>query len=147
MGCRTCSTPHGAESAPSRREFGGGARDTASAPPRRQLLQTLWRCSRRESRMTEPALQALAPTADRVFLNGKVITVNARDEVAEALAVAGDRILRVGSRAYVEQTIGRDTQVVDLRGRALIPGLYENHIHMTNSFQRHWLDCTYEATA
>ncbi len=95
--------------------------------------------------MTDPAPQALAPTADRVFLNGRVITVNARDEVAEALAVAGERILRVGSRAYVEQTVGRDTQVVDLRGRALIPGLYENHIHMTNSFQRHWLDCTYEA--
>src|SRR4051794_29862909 len=95
--------------------------------------------------MTEPALNTLAPTADRVFLNGRVITVNARDEVAEALAVAGNRILRVGSRAYVEQTVGRDTETIDLRGRALIPGLYENHIHMTNAFQRHWLDCTYEA--
>src|SRR5688572_11983867 len=95
--------------------------------------------------MAEPTLTPLAPTADRIFVNGPVITVNARDEVAEALAVAGNRILRVGSRALVEQTVGRTTEVIDLRGRALIPGLYENHIHMTNSPQRRWLDCTYEA--
>jgi predicted amidohydrolase YtcJ len=97
--------------------------------------------------MHEPALTALSPTADRVFVNGKVVTVNARDEVAEALAIAGNRILRVGSRPYVEQVSGPTTQVIDLRGRALIPGLIDNHIHITNAPQHRWFDCTYEAAA
>src|SRR5207302_1016737 len=82
---------------------------------------------------------------DRVFVNGRVITVNARDEVVEALAVSGERILRVGSRAYVDQVVTPATVVVDLAGRALIPGFVENHIHMTNAANRHWIDCTYAA--
>ncbi|HEY7062343.1 MAG TPA: amidohydrolase [Chloroflexota bacterium] len=93
--------------------------------------------------MAEAAATVPTPTADVVFVGGKVITVNARDEVAEALAIAGNRILRVGSRPYVEQTVGRATRVVDLRGRAVVPGFTENHIHMTNSPQRHWVDCSY----
>jgi predicted amidohydrolase YtcJ len=93
--------------------------------------------------MAEAAATSPTPTADVVFVNGAVITVNARDEVAEALAISGHRILRVGSRLYVEQTMGRATRVVDLRGRAVIPGFTENHIHMTNSPQRHWVDCSY----
>ena len=88
-----------------------------------------------------PEVSFPIPTADRVFLNGRVITVNPRDEVVEALAVAGERILRVGSRPYVEQTVGRSTQTVDLAGRALIPGFVDNHIHMTNAANRHWVDC------
>ena len=85
------------------------------------------------------------PTADTVFINGKVVTVNSRDEIAEALSVRGNRILRVGHRPYVEQTVGPGTKVVDLKGRSLIPGFIENHIHMTNSPQRLWVDCSYAA--
>lgn len=85
------------------------------------------------------------PTADIAFVGGKVVTVNSSDEVAEALSVRGKHILRVGSRAYVEKTIGRETKVVDLRGRAVTPGFVDNHIHMTNGPQRHWVDCTYSA--
>jgi predicted amidohydrolase YtcJ len=85
------------------------------------------------------------PTADTVFINGKVVTVNSRDEVAEALSIGGNRILRVGHRPYVEQTVGPGTKVVDLKGRSLIPGFIENHIHMTNSPQRLWVDCSYAA--
>jgi predicted amidohydrolase YtcJ len=93
--------------------------------------------------MVEAAATAPTPTADVIFVNGKVITVNPRDEVADALAIAGNRILRVGSRPYVDQAVGRATKVVDLRGRALAPGFTENHIHMTNASQRHWVDVGY----
>lgn len=93
--------------------------------------------------MQEQTISSVTPTADIVFINGRVITVNRSDEVTEALAVGGNRILRVGSRPYVEQTIGRDTRVIDLAGRALIPGMIENHIHMTNTPQRRWIDCSY----
>jgi predicted amidohydrolase YtcJ len=93
--------------------------------------------------MANAVLDRMAPEADSVFLNGKIITVNTKDEVAEALAIRGKRILRVGSRAYVEQTVANGTKVVDLAGRAMIPGFIDNHIHMTNSPQRRWVDCTY----
>jgi predicted amidohydrolase YtcJ len=95
--------------------------------------------------MAEPSIVSGSPTADLAFLNGKVITVNSADDVVDAIAIAGNRILRVGSRAAVEQTIGRDTRVVDLHGRALMPGLVENHIHMTHGPVRNWLDCSYAA--
>ena len=85
------------------------------------------------------------PTADALFVNGKVATVNCRDEIAEALSIRGKRILRVGNRPYVEQTVGPNTKEVDLKGRTLVPGFIENHIHMTNSPQRRWIDCSYAA--
>jgi predicted amidohydrolase YtcJ len=85
------------------------------------------------------------PAADIVFLDGKVATVNANDEVTEALAVRGNRILCVGRRGDVEATIGPDTKVLNLKGRTLLPGFVENHIHMTNSPQRLWVDCSYAA--
>jgi len=81
--------------------------------------------------------------ADIVFVGGKIATVNTNDEIAEALAIRGERIFRVGRRAAIEETIGPETQVVNLNGRTLLPGFVENHIHMTNSPQRHWVDCTY----
>ncbi|HET8562736.1 MAG TPA: amidohydrolase family protein, partial [Candidatus Binatia bacterium] len=84
-----------------------------------------------------------SPTADTVFVNGKVITVNPKDEIAEALCVRGNRILGVGARADVERNMGSNTKVVDLNGRSLVPGFIENHIHMTNSPQRLWVDCSY----
>src|SRR5215475_14358252 len=84
-----------------------------------------------------------AAPADLVFLNGKVATVNPKDEIVDALAIQGNRILRVGKREYVEQTVGPATKVVNLEGRTLMPGFVENHIHMTNGPQRNWVDCSY----
>ena len=95
--------------------------------------------------MADSNVSTPVPTADIVFVGGPIVTVNSRDEVAEALAVRGGTILRVGDRAYVEQTVGRETEVVDLQGRAVTPGFIDNHIHMTNGPQRHWVDCGYAA--
>ena len=85
------------------------------------------------------------PQADTVFVNGRIVTVNSTDEVTEALSIRRNRILRVGTRAYVEKTIGPDTKVVSLNGRTLVPGFIDNHIHMTNSPQRLWVNCSYAA--
>lgn len=95
--------------------------------------------------MAESDIATSTPTADIAFVGGRIITVNSRDDVVEALSVRGKRILRVGSRPYVEKTIGPETKVVNLRGRSLTPGFVDNHIHMTNGPQRHWVDCTYSA--
>ncbi len=81
-----------------------------------------------------------ASPADVALVGGKVITVNARNEIVEAVAIRGNRIAAVGSRAEVETFIGPQTTVIDLKGRTAMPGFIENHIHMTNSPQRKWIN-------
>lgn len=77
-----------------------------------------------------PEAQAPAP-ADLVLVNGAVITVDARDTVAEAVAVTGGRIVAVGTNADIRARAGAATQVVDLGGRAVTPGLIDTHVHFT----------------
>jgi predicted amidohydrolase YtcJ len=67
--------------------------------------------------------------ADLVFLNGTVITVDEARPSAEAVAVVGNRIARVGTNEDVRAEIGTATRVVDLAGRALLPGFNDNHTH------------------
>jgi predicted amidohydrolase YtcJ len=69
-------------------------------------------------------------SADTIFFNGKVITVDARDSVAEAVAVRAGKILAVGTAAVVLKTRGASTQMVDLKGRTATPGLIDTHIHL-----------------
>ena len=89
-----------------------------------------------------------APPAGIVLVGGRVITVNPRAEVVEAVAVKGNRIAAVGSRAEVEPFIGPQTRVIDLQGRTAMPGFIENHIHMINAYDRlSWLDVLPEAVS
>jgi len=77
------------------------------------------------------APRAQAPAADLILVNGKVITVDAADRIAEAVAIAGGRIVAVGSTAEVKARAGTSTQVIDLGGRAVTPGLIDAHVHFT----------------
>ena len=63
-----------------------------------------------------------------VLRNGKIITVNARFEIAQAIALSGGRIDAVGSDADLAPLIDATAQVVDLNGRAVIPGLTDAHL-------------------
>lgn len=67
--------------------------------------------------------------ATLVLRNGKVVTVDAATPEAQAVAIRGDRIVAVGTNEAVQQYVGRDTQVIDLRGQLAIPGLVESHGH------------------
>jgi len=67
--------------------------------------------------------------ADLAFINGKVITVNEMDEIVEAVAVRDGRILRVGSNEHVQEVFGEGTEVHDLGGFSLLPGLIDSHMH------------------
>lgn len=67
--------------------------------------------------------------ADLVFLNGTVITIDDARPAAEAVVVVGNRIARVGSSEDVREEVGPGTRVVDLGGRALLPGFNDNHTH------------------
>jgi hypothetical protein len=67
--------------------------------------------------------------ADLVFLNGPIITVDDARPAAEAVATLNGRIALVGSEAEGRAAIGPNTRVIDLGGRALLPGLNDNHNH------------------
>lgn len=67
--------------------------------------------------------------ADLVFTGGPVFTANAVRSRASAVAVAGGRIVAVGSDDDVRELIGTGTEVVDLRGRMLLPGFQDAHVH------------------
>src|SRR5215831_8035458 len=75
-------------------------------------------------------LKAQQPAPDLVLLNGKVITVDERFSLAQALAVRGDRLVAVGTNADVTRLAGPNTRRIDLRGRSVIPGLIDNHMHL-----------------
>lgn len=73
--------------------------------------------------------QAPTPVAELVLYNGRVITVDGAFSIAEAVAIAGDRIVAVGTTAGVRAHTSATTRQIDLRGRAVIPGLMDNHLH------------------
>lgn len=68
--------------------------------------------------------------ATLVVRGGNVYTVNSSNEVAQAIAVAGDKIIFVGSNADVTEYIGDGTEVIDLGGKVLTPGFIEGHGHL-----------------
>jgi predicted amidohydrolase YtcJ len=80
------------------------------------------------------AVAAQAGTnADVVLLHGRIITMDSRDQVAEALAIADGRIMQVGRDREIQQLVGPATQVMDLRGRGVTPGLIDAHAHVLST--------------
>src|SRR5215216_2949502 len=72
---------------------------------------------------------AMAQSADTILTNGKIVTVDGRFTIAQALAVKGARIVAVGTNAEIEKLKGPNTRAIDLAGRTVIPGLIDNHAH------------------
>ncbi len=79
--------------------------------------------------LTPPPLQS--ETADVVFKNGNIYTVNDRQPRAEAIAVKGDRIIFVGSNLSAQRFVGTATRVVDLQGKTVLPGFTDSHQHLS----------------
>src|SRR5687768_14268535 len=73
---------------------------------------------------------AQEPPADLILSNGKVITVDDRFTIAQAVAVRGDRIVAVGTNQEIARLAGPSTRRIDARGRAVMPGLIDNHMHL-----------------
>ena len=74
---------------------------------------------------------AFGQPADLVLRNGKIVTMNAAQPAAEAMAVRGDRIAALGGNADAAKWIGPGTKVIDLHGMLAIPGFIEGHGHFT----------------
>jgi hypothetical protein len=67
--------------------------------------------------------------ADRILVNGNVLTVDAEDTIAQALAIKDGRILAVGTNEEIEALAGPETDRIDLNGRTATPGLLDAHCH------------------
>src|SRR5512146_1683028 len=72
------------------------------------------------------------PAADLIVTNAKVWTGDADHPSADAVAVIGDRIVAVGSSADIDQWRGPNTKVIDGRGRRMVPGFNDAHVHFVS---------------
>jgi predicted amidohydrolase YtcJ len=81
------------------------------------------------------ASPAFAQTPDVIYHNAKVVTVNAAFDIQQAVAVAHGRIVGVGGNERVKALAGPETRLVDLGGKPLLPGFYDNHIHLGGPLQ------------
>lgn len=79
------------------------------------------------------ALAATASTSaqppDLILHSGKIVTVDEKFSIAEAIAVRADRIVAVGKNEEVLKSKGEQTQVIDLAGKMVLPGLMDSHVH------------------
>ena len=74
---------------------------------------------------------ANTPFADRVLINGNILTVDAKDSVAEAVAIRDGRIMAVGTTTEIEALAGPGTDRIDLNGLTATPGLLDSHVHFS----------------
>jgi len=72
-------------------------------------------------------------TADLVIVNGKVVTVDREFSIKEAIAVKDGWIIDVGENAKIEEYIGAKTEVIDLRGKVILPGAHDAHLHAAHT--------------
>jgi predicted amidohydrolase YtcJ len=72
-----------------------------------------------------------AQQADIVLHNGKILTVDRNFTTAEGIAITGNKISAVGSSQSVLQQAGPNTLKIDLKGRTVVPGLIDTHLHIT----------------
>jgi predicted amidohydrolase YtcJ len=75
------------------------------------------------------ATEASAETATTVYLRGNIYTANVSHAWADAMAVKDGRFIAVGTERQIKPYIGKDTQVVDLQGQTVFPGLLDGHAH------------------
>ena len=70
-----------------------------------------------------------AAAMDTIVVNGKIITVDDRFTVVQALAIKNQRVVATGSNAEIRKLADASTKVIDVKGRTVIPGLIDNHSH------------------
>jgi predicted amidohydrolase YtcJ len=76
------------------------------------------------------SVRAASTKADRIFVNGRIWTGNPAQPWAQALAIRGPKILAVGDTAAIQKLKEKPTEVVDLKGRLMLPGFNDAHLHV-----------------
>ena len=67
--------------------------------------------------------------ADLILINGKIITVDEKFSVVNAVAVSGEKIMSAGTNSKIKKLAGKDTKIIDLKGKTVIPGIIDSHLH------------------
>jgi predicted amidohydrolase YtcJ len=70
-----------------------------------------------------------AEEADLIVHNGKIVTVDSDFSITRAMAVKGNRILRLGSNREILKLKGNQTKVINLNGKMVLPGFFDSHVH------------------
>ena len=74
----------------------------------------------------------MAQTNTKAFINGKIYTVNEKQPYAEAVVVEGNKIIYVGSESGARKHITNNTKIIDLKGKLMLPGFNDTHLHFTS---------------
>lgn len=80
--------------------------------------------------LTTLACQDNSPKASLIITNANIWTANANQPKAQAFALAGDTILAIGNNEEIQAFKGAKTEVVDLQGKFITPGLIDCHVHL-----------------
>jgi predicted amidohydrolase YtcJ len=80
--------------------------------------------------VTALALNAQQAPPDLILSNGKIVTVDQRFTITQAVAIRGDRVIATGSNQQIMRLAGPSTRRIDLSGKTVIPGLIDNHMHL-----------------
>ena len=88
--------------------------------------------------------RAQVQSADTIFVNGKVVTLDGKSSVVQGIAIRDGKILEVGSNLDVRKHAEQRTRIIDLGGHTVIPGLMDSHIHalrdgLTYSVELSWI--------
>ena len=94
-----------------------------------------------------PLTQA-AESADIVFINGQIETLNPKQSRANAVAIQNERFIAVGSNQKIKAYVGPNTKVVDLQQRLAVPGFVDAHTHPMETIwlKEVWVDARYPGT-
>ncbi|MDZ7332713.1 MAG: amidohydrolase family protein [candidate division KSB1 bacterium] len=83
-------------------------------------------------------LSSAQDKADLILFNGKVITVDAQDNIFQAVAIKGDKILAVGTDLEIKPLAGSPCKMIDLKGKTVTPGLIDSHYHLMYYGAQFW---------
>ncbi|GMR68854.1 MULTISPECIES: amidohydrolase [Bacillus] len=81
----------------------------------------------------EPAKKDTSKLADTIFINGNVYTVEAKQPWAEAVAIKNGEIIYVGNTKAAKKYKNKNTKIIDLKGKMLLPGFVDSHLHASET--------------
>jgi len=87
---------------------------------------------------------AHAQVADTILVDGRIITLDSKSTVAQAVAIDDGKIIAIGSSEDMKKHADQRTKIIDLGGRTVVPGLIDSHIHalragLTYSVELSWI--------
>ncbi len=88
-----------------------------------------------------------AADADKILINGFIYTMNDAQPKANAVAIKNGKFIAVGSTEDIQKLAGKNTQIIDLKGRMAMPGLNDGHSHPTEGAIANLFSCKFEFTA